>query len=372
MVFSADLKALSKLKDSGLSLLPHQVDGVKKILSWFENGHGGILADEMGLGKTCQVVCSMVLLVNKLKNPKFVVICPLSVIEHWENEIMRFGCGQLKLFIYKGSKITRDELEKDLKSKQWNICLTTYTPFRLDNERFDFPIDVFVIDEAHAVKNQVSLLHQTVCERNAKFHLLLTGTPIQNDLDEFYSLLSLADPEKYPEDEKEQFLMEKKDKLVEKLKDATEKYVFRRLKTEVCKNLPSIQEVVLHHGLTKFQRDLYNAILVSNREFFKATKAPRQSLLSLLVQLRKAVSHPYLFQGVEPEPFTEGEHLFTASGKFMVLDKLLQFLKRNGHRCLIFSQYARTLQILADALTFRGYIYEHFDGSTKAEERFKS
>ena len=78
--------------------------------------------------------------------------------------------------------------------------------------------------------------------------------------------------------------------------------------------------------------------------------------MSLLVQLRKAVSHPYLFQGVEPEPFTEGEHLFTASGKFMVLDKLLTFLKANNHRCLVFSQFKRTLEILADALTFRGEI----------------
>lgn len=80
----------------------------------------------------------------------------------------------------------------------------------------------------------------------------------------------------------------------------------------------------------------------------------KQSLMSLLVQLRKAVSHPYLFDGVEPVPFKDGDHLFTASAKFMVLDKLLSFLKRNNHRCLIFSQFTGTLDILADAMDLRG------------------
>ena len=135
----------------------------------------------------------------------------------------------------------------------------------MDSNDFNFQIDAFVVDEAHSVKNEFSQLHQSVRQKHAKFHLLLTGTPIQNDLNEFYSLLSLADPKSFPEDSKAQFLSEKKEVLVKKLKEATEKYVLRRLKTIVCKELPSSQEVVVYHGLTKFQRDLYNAILVSNR-----------------------------------------------------------------------------------------------------------
>lgn len=115
------------------------------------------------------------------------------------------------------------------------------------------------------MKSEKSLLYQAIRHKRAAFHLLLTGTPVQNDLDEFYSLLSLVDPKKYPMDQKDVFLSQPKDDLVREIKEATEEYILRRLKAVVCKELPSVQEVILYHGLTKFQRDLYTSILTSNR-----------------------------------------------------------------------------------------------------------
>uniref|UniRef100_A0AC34G244 Helicase ATP-binding domain-containing protein n=1 Tax=Panagrolaimus sp. ES5 TaxID=591445 RepID=A0AC34G244_9BILA len=331
------------LKNSGLTLREHQIDGIETILKWINDNHGGILADEMGLGKTCQAVIALALFAKSLPNAKFLIICPLSVIEHWENELTRFGCGILKIFAYKGYKETREKLRPRFSAKDWNICLTTYTYFRLDNDWFTFPFEIVIIDEAHSVKSQQSQLHQLVRKKQCRFHLLLTGTPIQNNLNEFYSLLSLADNKEFDEsaDEREKFFDLPRKDLEKKLKEATEKYVLRRLKSEVCKELPTSQEVILLHSLTSFQKELYNAVLVANHGFFEQTTSQRQSLMNVLAQLRKAVAHPYLFPGVEPEPFTEGEHLITASGKFMVLDKLLIFLKAANHRCLIFSQYAR-------------------------------
>uniref|UniRef100_A0A914Y798 Helicase n=1 Tax=Panagrolaimus superbus TaxID=310955 RepID=A0A914Y798_9BILA len=365
---------LPLLKNSGLTLREHQINGIETILKWINNNHGGILADEMGLGKTCQAVIALDLFAKSLPNAKFLIICPLSVIEHWENELTRFGCGILKIFTYKGYKDTREKLRPRFSANDWNICLTTYTYFRLDHDWFNFSIEIVIIDEAHSVKSQQSQLHQLVRKKQCHFYILLTGTPIQNNLNEFYSLLSLADNKEFDEsaEEREKFFDLPRKNLEKKLKEATEKYVLRRLKSEVCKELPTSQEVILLHSLTSFQKQLYNAVLVANHGFFEQTTSQRQSLMNVLAQLRKAVAHPYLFPGVEPEPFTEGEHLITASGKFMVLDKLLKFLKAANHRCLVFSQYSRNLEILADALSFRGYKYEHLDGSTKAEDRFQS
>ncbi|KAE9556203.1 hypothetical protein FO519_000542 [Halicephalobus sp. NKZ332] len=361
---------LPMLRDAGLTLHEHQIEGIQQILKWHNEDHGGILADEMGLGKTCQTICSLVLLKKKFRKPKFVVLCPLSVLDHWENECSRFGCTELKLVVYKGDKECRKHLRSRVNKGKWNVLLTTYQIFRIDHKFFAFHADAYVVDEAHSVKNQDSQLFQALREKNSKFYLLLTGTPVQNDLDEFYSLLSLVDVEKYPVDQKGVFLSQPKKDLVKEIKGATEKYVLRRLKSVACKELPSVQEVILRHGLTRFQRDLYNSILTSNRSFFDSVATQKQSLMSILIQLRKAISHPYLFDGVEPEPFEDGIHLFTSSAKFMVLDRLLSFLKKNNHRCLIFSQFRKTLDILADALTFKGYLFEHFDGGVRAAERF--
>jgi SNF2 family DNA or RNA helicase len=222
----ADLKTvLPILESSDLRLRDHQIDGIKTVLGWIKEGHGGIMADEMGLGKTAQAVIALALIAKTNPTAKFLIVCPLSVIEHWENELKRFGCGLLKLFVYKGYKEARENIRPKFSSKSWNICLTTYSYFRIDEYYFDFPIDVAIIDEAHSVKSQTSQLHQLLQNKEAKFHLLLTGTPIQNDVDEYYSLLSLADNKTFRESDsaRNRFFNQPQKELEKKLKDATEK-----------------------------------------------------------------------------------------------------------------------------------------------------
>uniref|UniRef100_A0A914QL41 Helicase ATP-binding domain-containing protein n=1 Tax=Panagrolaimus davidi TaxID=227884 RepID=A0A914QL41_9BILA len=256
----ADLKTLLPiLESSDLKLRQHQIDGIETVIKWINGGHGGIMADEMGLGKTCQAVITLALKAKVNPSAQFLIICPLSVIEHWENEIIRFGCGLLNLFVYKGYKEAREDLRSEFSSKTWNY-------FRMDEYYFDFPIEIVIIDEAHSVKSQTSQLHQMIRHQKANFHLLLTGTPIQNDILEFYSLLSLSDNKSFRESDsaRDRFLRLPRKELEKKLKDATEKYVLRRLKSEVCKELPSSEEVILLHSLTNFQKQLYNAVLVSN------------------------------------------------------------------------------------------------------------
>lgn len=142
----------------------------------------------------------------------------------------------------------------------------------------------------------------------------------------------------------------------------------------MLKDLPDKTEVVLTHGISKLQAKLYKGILLKDTEIFESVGAgsTKQTtrLMNILMQLRKCVNHPYLFDGVEPEPFVLGDHLIEASGKLVVIDKLLNYLHNTGHKVLLFSQMTHMLDILQDYLGYRGYSYERLDGSVRGEERF--
>ncbi|KAL5477821.1 hypothetical protein EMCRGX_G024669 [Ephydatia muelleri] len=143
-------------------------------------------------------------------------------------------------------------------------------------------------------------------------------------------------------------------------------FLLRRVKSEVLLDLPEKSEVILYTGLSAVQKKLYKAILTKDVSAF-GESGSKTRLMNVLVQLRKCVNHPYLFDGVEPEPFEAGEHLIEASGKLFIIDKLLAHLKSRGHRVLMFSQMTRMLDVIQD---YRGYTYERLDGSVRGEERF--
>ena len=152
---------------------------------------------------------------------------------------------------------------------------------------------------------------------------------------------------------------ERKKSLIELLKP----FVLRRLKRDVLTDLPNKTELMIFHDLSKIQKDLYKAILTKNRSIFGANEtASKTSLVNIMMQLRKAIGHPYLFPGIEPEPFEMGEHLVEASGKLHILDHLLAHLYAKKHRVLLFSQFTTVLDILQDYLTYREiYKYERND-----------
>ncbi|XP_029434009.1 chromodomain-helicase-DNA-binding protein 1-like isoform X2 [Rhinatrema bivittatum] len=310
---------------TGLQLRPYQLEGVNWLIQCFKDYHGCILGDEMGLGKTCQTISLLVYLRESLKQKDpFLVLCPLSVLSNWKEELARFSPG-LSVMIYAGDKEKRAELQQDLRNMAtFHVLLTTYEICLKDAGwlKNAFNWCILVVDEAHRLKNQNSLLHKTLSEFPVGFKVLLTGTPIQNNLEELYSLLSFIEPDVFP----------------------------REVTNEFVDHYQELDED-------------------TEQNAFENDTGKKARLVNVLAQLRKCVAHPYLFDGVEPEPFQIGEHLVEASGKVHLLDKILAFLHTGGHRVLLFSQMTRMLDVLQDYMEYRGYSYERLDGSVRGEER---
>lgn len=331
----------------------------------------------MGLGKTCQTIALFIYLVGRLNDEgPFLILCPLSVLSNWKEEMERFAPG-LSCVPYTGDKEERVHLQQDLKQKPcFHVLLTTYEVSLKDASFLkSFHWSVLVVDEAHRLKNQSSLLHKTLSEFSVVFSLLLTGTPIQNSLQELYSLLSFVEPDLFSKEQVEDFVqryqdIEKESESARELHKVLQPYLLRRVKSEVAMDLPKKTEVVIYHGMSALQKKYYKAILMKDPDAFENEIAKKVKLQNVLSQLRKCVDHPYLFDGVEPEPFEIGDHLIEASGKLHLLDKLLAYLYARGHRVLLFSQMTQMLDILQDYMDYRGYSYERVDGSVRGEERF--
>ncbi|XP_050187261.1 LOW QUALITY PROTEIN: chromodomain-helicase-DNA-binding protein 1-like [Myiozetetes cayanensis] len=361
---------------TGIKLRPYQVEGVNWLVQCCEVQHGCILGDEMGLGKTCQTISLLLYLTKKLTDKeRFLILCPLSVLSNWKEELERFAPG-LSFITYIGNKEERPKLQQNLKEdSQFHALLTTYE-ICLKDATFlkSFNWAALVVDEAHRLKNQSSLLYKTLSEFSVGFILLLTGTPVQNSLQELYSLLSLIEPDIFPKEQVKEFVeyyqaIEKESEPAKELHSLLQPFLLRRVKSEVAAELPKKVEVVLYHGMSALQKKYYKAILMKDLDAFGNEAGRKVTLQNVLVQLRKCVAHPYLFNGVEPEPFEIGEHIVEASGKMCLLDKLLSFLYAGGHRVLLFSQMTQLLDILQDYMDYRGYSYERLDGSVRGEER---
>ncbi|XP_021013977.1 chromodomain-helicase-DNA-binding protein 1-like isoform X2 [Mus caroli] len=361
---------------TGIRLRSYQLEGVNWLVQCFHCQNGCILGDEMGLGKTCQTIALLIYLVGRLNDEgPFLVLCPLSVLSNWKEEMERFAPG-LSCVTYTGDKEERARLQQDLRQESgFHVLLTTYEICLKDASFLkSFSWSVLAVDEAHRLKNQSSLLHRTLSEFSAVFRLLLTGTPIQNSLRELYSLLCVVEPDVFCREQVEDFVqryqdMEKESKSASELHRLLQPFLLRRVKAQVATELPKKTEVVVYHGMSALQKKYYKAILMKDLDAFENETAKKVKLQNILTQLRKCVDHPYLFDGVEPEPFEVGEHLIEASGKLHLLDRLLAFLYSGGHRVLLFSQMTHMLDILQDYMDYRGYSYERVDGSVRGEER---
>uniref|UniRef100_A0A8C3C7A4 Chromodomain-helicase-DNA-binding protein 1-like n=1 Tax=Cairina moschata TaxID=8855 RepID=A0A8C3C7A4_CAIMO len=360
---------------TGIKLRPYQIEGVNWLVRCYKVQHGCILGDEMGLGKTCQTISLLLYLTKKVTNKeRFLILCPLSVLSNWKEELERFAPG-LSFVTYVGNKEERPKLQQNLKEQShFHALLTTYEVHDAALFVHSFNWAALVVDEAHRLKNQSSLLYKTLSEFSVGFSVLLTGTPIQNSLQELYSLLSFIEPDIFPREEVKAFVecyqaIEKESETAKELHNLLQPFLLRRVKSEVAAELPKKVEVVLYHGMSALQRKYYKAILMKDLDAFESETGKKVTLQNVLSQLRKCVAHPYLFNGVEPEPFEIGDHIVEASGKLCLLDKLLSFLYAGGHRVLLFSQMTQLLDILQDYMDYRGYSYERLDGSVRGEER---
>uniref|UniRef100_A0A665SU11 Chromodomain helicase DNA binding protein 1-like n=1 Tax=Echeneis naucrates TaxID=173247 RepID=A0A665SU11_ECHNA len=354
-----------------IQLRPYQLDGVQWLTQCLKNQQGCILGDEMGLGKTCQTITLLVYTSGALgKKGPFLVLSPLSVMENWRKELECFApC--LTVLCYKGDKERRAEIQREADEHNFNVLLTTYELCLKDASFLRrWKWEVLVVDEAHRLKNQNSLLYKTLTGLSVNFRVLLTGTPIQNNLQELYSLLSFIQPSIFTVDETDDFVSSYANVQNQPaLGMLYHPFLLRRVKSEVAIDLPKKTELVVYHGLSALQKKYYKAILMKDQEAFGNEKGSKMRLLNILMNLRKCIDHPYLFDGVEPEPFEMGAHLIEASGKLCLLDNMLAYLYKGGHRILLFSQMTRMLDILQDYMEYRGYSYERLDGSVRGEER---
>ncbi|KAH9077177.1 P-loop containing nucleoside triphosphate hydrolase protein [Lactarius deliciosus] len=340
---------------------PYQLQGLNWLVSLYHNSLNGILADEMGLGKTLQTISFLAYLKHQRSLPGLhLVVVPKSTLQNWAREFEKWT-PDFNIALLTGSKEERAEIIASRLLPQNFPSLHHKLRNMLDRENFEY----IVIDEAHRIKNVDSILSQIVRSFISRGRLLITGTPLQNNLKELPSCTKTDTATDVDE--------EKSKKVVEALHKILRPFLLRRVKSDVEKNLLPKKEINIYVGLTDMQRKWYRSVLEKDIDAVNGLTGKKEGktrLMNMVMQLRKVTCHPYLFDGAEPgPPYTTDEHLVQNSGKMVILDKLLRNMKEKGSRVLIFSQMSRMLDILEDYCLFRGYKYCRIDGGTAHEDR---
>lgn len=360
-------------------LRDYQVAGLNWLVSLHENGISGILADEMGLGKTLQTISFLGYLrfVCDINGPHLVIV-PKSTLDNWKREFGKW-IPEIDVIVLQGDKVARQDIINDrLVDEKFDVCITSYEMILREKAAFKkLAWEYIIIDEAHRIKNEASSLSQMVRTFNSRNRLLITGTPLQNNLHELWALLNFLLPDVFGESEAFDMWFSNQesdqDTVVQQLHRVLRPFLLRRVKADVEKSLLPKQEMNLYVPMADMQRKLYQKILEKDIDAVNGAGGKGESktrLLNIVMQLRKCCNHPYLFEGAEPgPPYTTDEHLVFNSGKMVILDKLLGRMKQQGSRVLIFSQMSRLLDILEDYSVYRGYKYCRIDGTTAHEDR---
>eukprot|EP00567_Pseudictyota_dubia_P012407 CAMPEP_0197443846 /NCGR_PEP_ID=MMETSP1175-20131217/9482_1 /TAXON_ID=1003142 /ORGANISM="Triceratium dubium, Strain CCMP147" /LENGTH=1531 /DNA_ID=CAMNT_0042974537 /DNA_START=443 /DNA_END=5038 /DNA_ORIENTATION=+ len=393
------------------TLKPYQLESLNWMIHLAEKGLNGILADEMGLGKTLQSISILAYNYEYLgiQGPHLICV-PKSTLSNWMNELNRW-CPSLRAIRFHGSKEDREAIIREYFTNEaashdgkrppnqirnedtgdmeddnsenpraWDVCVTTYEVCNTERKTLEkFGWRYLVIDEAHRLKNEASMFSKTVRGFKTAYRLLLTGTPLQNNLHELWALLNFLLPDIFSSAEQfdEWFNLEIDDAeakkgMISQLHNILRPFMIRRLKVDVAKGLPPKTETLIMVGMSRMQKALYKKLLLRDIESIagKTTSKNRTAVLNIVMQLRKCCGHPYLFEGVEDRSLDPlGEHLVENCGKLAIMDKLLKKLKERGSRVLIFTQMTRILDILEDFMFMRGYKYCRIDGNTDYADR---
>lgn len=371
-----------KGKENTLVLRDYQIHGLNWMIHSWTKENSVILADEMGLGKTIQTICFLYYLFNThhLHGP-FLCVVPLSTMTSWQREFAQWA-PDLNFVTYLGDVQSREIIRQyewlyeGSKRLKFNAILTTYE-IVLKDKAFLGSISwaVLLVDEAHRLKNDDSLLYKALMDFDTNHRLLITGTPLQNSLKELWALLHFIMPNKFvtwEEFEKEHENASTKG--YSKLHRQLEPFILRRVKKDVEKSLPAKVEQILRVEMTSIQKQYYKWILTKNYNALrKGVKGSTNTFLNIVIELKKCCNHSFLTKPAEAEPETYNQDklqtLLRGSGKLVLLDKLLIRLKETGHRVLIFSQMVRMLDILAEYLQLRHFPFQRLDGSIKGDIR---
>ncbi|XP_019771102.2 chromodomain-helicase-DNA-binding protein Mi-2 homolog isoform X4 [Dendroctonus ponderosae] len=386
------------LDECGMQLHEYQLEGINWLRYSWANGIDTILADEMGLGKTIQTITFLYSLYKEghCKGP-FLVSVPLSTIINWEREFETWA-PDFYCITYVGDKDCRAVIRENeltfeegavarsgrvskIKSNsiKFNVLLTSYELVSIDSACLA-SIDwaVLVVDEAHRLKSNQSKFFKILSSYSIQYKLLLTGTPLQNNLEELFHLLNFLNAQKFDDLQtfQNEFADISKEDQVKKLHEMLGPHMLRRLKTDVLKSMPSKSEFIVRVELSPMQKKYYKYILTRNFEALNPKGGGQQvSLLNIMMDLKKCCNHPYLFPAAAEEaPLGfhgqyDIQHLTKSAGKLVLLSKMLKKLKDQGHRVLIFSQMTKMLDILEDFLEGEGYKYERIDGAITGSQR---
>ncbi|XXG40563.1 hypothetical protein AAC387_Pa01g1247 [Persea americana] len=382
---------------SGGTLHPYQLEGLNFLrFAWSKHTHV-ILADEMGLGKTIQSIAFLASHFEENLSPHLVV-APLSTLRNWEREFATWA-PQMNVVLYVGSAQARAVIReyefyyplikskkhkkkkifpaKESKQKRikFDVLLTSYEMINMDTSSLkSMKWQCMIVDEGHRLKNKDSKLFMSLKDFSTKHRVLLTGTPLQNNLDELFMLMHFLDAGKFSslEEFQQEFKDISQEEQIARLHKMLAPHLLRRVKKDVMKDLPPKKELILRVELSSLQKEYYKAILTRNYQILARRGGPQISLINVVMELRKLCCHAYMLEGVEPEIEDAKEayrHLLDSSGKLHLLDKLMVKLKEQGHRVLIYTQFQHMLDLLEDYLSYKKWNYERVDGKVSGVER---
>lgn len=377
---------------TGGTLKEYQLKGLQWMVSLYNNRLNGILADEMGLGKTIQTISLISYLIEKKhQSGPFLIIVPLSTLTNWSLEFDKWAPSIVKV-VYKGAPSVRKAIQMtEIKHGNFNVVLTTYEYIIKDRPVLSKIKWIhIIIDEGHRLKNAQSKLTTVLTQHyQCRYRLILTGTPLQNNLPELWALLNFLLPKIFNSvksfdewfnspfatqvgEEKIQLNEEEQLLIIRRLHKVLRPFLLRRLKKDVEHELPDKVEMVIKCRMSALQRRLYEKMRQKGILFTSDGKHGIKGLNNTVMQLRKIVNHPFVFEEVEnsinPSGLTN-DLIYRTSGKFELLDRILPKFLRTKHRVLIFFQMTAIMNIMEDFLMYRGYRHLRLDGSTKSEER---
>ena len=337
--------------DLTATLRPYQREGVNWLAFLREAGLGGILADDMGLGKTLQALCA----IPAGDGEKTLVVAPTSVLQNWRVETEKFR-PSLSVCVYHGPGRKLD--------RSADLVLTTYGVLRIDVEKLSsVDWNAVVLDEAQAIKNPESQVARAAYRMDAPFRLTLTGTPVENRLEELWSQFHFLNrgllggrrdfSERYAKP-----IAVGEPGIARRLRQRIKPFVLRRMKSEVARDLPPRTDMTLHCTLSAAERDAYDAVRAATYERVVQQLGEGRGVmaaLEALLRLRQAACHTGLLPGQEAE----------TSSKIELLIRTLGDVIGNGHKALVFSQWTALLDRVEPHLRAAGQDYVRLDGATR-------